>query len=201
LYLYEMMQNLMESIIKWDQALFFRINGQWTNTFLDKWLLWFRTSDNWIPFYVFFLIFLIRKLKVKTWKWLLLAIINVALTDQVSSNFFKPIVHRLRPCQDPLVLDKVKLVVDHCLTSFSFTSSHAANHFGIATFIFLTLKPLFNNYRYLFLLWAGIISYAQVYVGVHYPIDVFVGAVIGIFFGWVLAYFYSKWEQGSLQSL
>jgi undecaprenyl-diphosphatase len=64
-----------------------------------------------------------------------------------------------------------------------------------------TLKPLFNNYRYLFLLWAGIISYAQVYVGVHYPIDVFVGAVIGIFFGWVLAYFYSKWERGSLQSL
>jgi undecaprenyl-diphosphatase len=100
-----------------------------------------------------------------------------------------------------LVLDKVKLVVDHCLTSFSFTSSHAANHFGIATFIFLTLKPLFNNYRYLFLLWAGIISYAQVYVGVHYPVDVFVGAVIGIFFGWVLAYFYSKWERGSLQSL
>ena len=199
MYLYQMMQNLMESIIKWDQALFFRINGQWTNTFLDKWLLWFRTSDNWIPFYVVFLFFLIRKLKVKTWKWLLLAIVNVALTDQVSSNFFKPFVHRLRPCQDPLVLHKVKLLVDHCLTSFSFTSSHAANHFGIATFIFFTLRPLFKNYRYLFLVWAGIISYAQVYVGVHYPIDIIAGTIIGVVFGWTAAFFYSKWERGSLK--
>lgn len=193
MYLYEMVQNLMETIIKWDQALFFRINGQWTNPFLDKLLLWFRTSDNWIPFYVFFLIYLIKKLKLKTWKWLLIALVNVGLTDQVSSNFFKPFVHRLRPCQDPLVLDKVKLVVDHCLTSFSFTSSHAANHFGIATFIFFSLKPLFNNYRYLFLVWAGIIAYAQVYVGVHYPLDVVAGAIIGITFGWVSALLYNRW--------
>lgn len=192
------MQNLMEGIIKWDQRLFFHINGQWTNTFLDKLLLWFRTSDNWIPLYVFFLIFLIKKLKVKTWKWVLLAIVNVTLTDQVSSNFFKPFVHRLRPCQDPQVLDKVKLVVDHCLTSFSFTSSHAANHFGIATFIFFTLQPLLNNYRYLFFVWAGIISYAQVYVGVHYPIDVFAGAFIGIFIGWALSLLYNKWDASSI---
>ena len=192
------MQNLMEGIIKWDQRLFFHINGQWTNTFLDKLLLWFRTSDNWIPLYVFFLIFLIKKLKVKTWKWVLLAIVNVTLTDQLSSNFFKPFVHRLRPCQDPQVLDKVKLVVDHCLTSFSFTSSHAANHFGIATFIFFTLQPLLNNYRYLFFVWAGIISYAQVYVGVHYPIDVFAGAFIGIFIGWALSLLYNKWDASPI---
>ena len=198
MYLYKMMQNLMEGIIKWDQRLFFHINGQWTNTFLDKLLLWFRTSDNWIPLYVFFLIYLIKKLKVKTWKWVLLAIVNVTLTDQVSSNFFKPFVHRLRPCQDPQVLDKVKLVVDHCLTSFSFTSSHAANHFGIATFLFFTLQPLLNNYRYLFFVWAGIISYAQVYVGVHYPIDVFAGAFIGIIIGWALSLLYNKWDASSI---
>ena len=198
MYLYKMMQNLMEGIIKWDQRLFFHINGQWTNTFLDKLLLWFRTSDNWIPLYVFFLIYLIKKLKLKTWKWVLLAIVNVTLTDQVSSNFFKPFVHRLRPCQDPQVLDKVKLVVDHCLTSFSFTSSHAANHFGIATFIFFTLQPLLNNYRYLFFVWAGIISYAQVYVGVHYPIDVFAGAFIGIIIGWALSLLYNKWDASSI---
>ncbi|MGI9138063.1 MAG: phosphatase PAP2 family protein [Sediminibacterium sp.] len=189
-----MMQNLIEGIIKWDQALFFRINGDWTNAFLNKWLLWFRTSDNWIPFYVVFLIYLIQKLKVKTWKWLVIAIVNIALTDQLSSNFFKPFVHRLRPCQDPNILHKVHLLVDHCLTSFSFTSSHAANHFGIATFIFFTLKPLLNNYRYLFLVWAGIISYAQVYVGVHYPIDVFGGAMIGILFGKGASIVYKKWD-------
>lgn len=188
-----MMENLLEKIIQWDQDLFFRINGQWTHPFLDKVLLWFRTSDHWVPFYIVFVIFLIKQLKLQTWKWLLLAIVNVAFTDQLSSNFFKPLIHRLRPCADPAISNKVHLLVDHCLTSFSFTSSHAANHFGIATFIFFTLKPLFKNYNYLFLCWAGIISYAQVYVGVHYPMDVLAGAILGIFIGWGCALFYNKW--------
>jgi len=194
LYLYAMMQNLLEWLLNKDQSLFFQINGHWTNGILDKCLLWFRTSDNWIPFYIVFLIFLFKKMGTRAWKWLLLAIVNIALTDQVSSNFFKPFIHRLRPCADPKVVDKVNLLVDHCLTSFSFTSSHAANHFGIAMFIFMSLQPLFKKARFLFLVWAGIISYAQVYVGVHYPMDVIAGALIGILAGWMFAKIYKKWE-------
>ncbi len=194
LYLYAMMQNLLEWLLDKDQSLFFRINGQWTNGVLDKCLLWFRTSDNWIPFYILLLFYLLKKMGVRTWKWLLLVIVNVAVTDQVSSNFFKPVFHRLRPCADPIVLDKINLLVGHCMTSFSFTSSHAANHFGIAMFIFITLQPLFKKFRFLFFVWAGIISYAQVYVGVHYPIDVIVGALIGMLSGWAFAKIYKKWE-------
>jgi undecaprenyl-diphosphatase len=85
-----------------------------------------------------------------------------------------------------------RLLLDHCSGGFSFTSSHAANHFGLAMFIVMTLQPLLKNYRYLFLFWAAIISYAQVYVGVHFPLDVFAGAIIGISVGYLNSKLYYK---------
>jgi undecaprenyl-diphosphatase len=91
------------------------------------------------------------------------------------------------------MIHKVKLLLDHCSSGFSFTSSHAANHIGIAMFMAITLKPYLKNYRYLFFLWAGIIAYAQIYVGVHYPLDIIVGAFIGVIVGWVCAKFYLKY--------
>jgi len=55
------------------------------------------------------------------------------------------------------------------------------------------MQPYFKKYRYLFFIWAGIIAYAQVYVGVHYPLDILVGAIIGILVGWVISKFYLKY--------
>jgi undecaprenyl-diphosphatase len=69
--------------------------------------------------------------------------------------------------------------------SSSFTSSHAANHFGMAIFLYLTLKNDFGKWPLLFFLWAFSISFAQVYVGVHYPLDVTCGALIGILIGYL----------------
>jgi undecaprenyl-diphosphatase len=82
------------------------------------------------------------------------------------------------------MLTHVKLLLGACPTNFSFTSSHATNHFSLAIFVFMTLQPLFKKYTYLFFVWAGIISYAQVYVGVHYPIDVIAGGIILRDVGW-----------------
>lgn len=70
-----------------------------------------------------------------------------------------------------------------CSNGFSFTSSHATNHFALGTFFFLLFS--FTAYRFLFLVWAGVISFAQVYVGVHYPVDVICGALLGILIGFI----------------
>jgi undecaprenyl-diphosphatase len=91
------------------------------------------------------------------------------------------------------MLAHVKLLLGTCPTNFSFTSSHATNHFSLAIFVFMTLQPLFKKYSYLFFLWAGIICYAQVYVGVHYPLDVLAGALLGLMIGYAGAIVYSKW--------
>jgi undecaprenyl-diphosphatase len=187
-----MMQDFWNDILAKDKAVFAVLNGKWTNSFFDILMPWCRDSKNWVPLYLVILAFLFYKWGNKAWKWLLMVVINVALTDQISSSFFKPFFHRLRPCADSTIMHQTRLLLDHCSGGFSFTSSHAANHFGLAMFIVMTLQPLLKNYRYLFLIWATIISYAQVYVGVHFPLDVFAGAIIGIAVGYLNSKLYYK---------
>jgi undecaprenyl-diphosphatase len=188
------MNDLLTQLIAKDHALFSNINGKWTNPFFDSLMPWVRHSNNWIPLYVVLLSFLIYKWGKNSWKWLVLVGVNVTLTDQISSHLFKPYFHRLRPCADPELMQQARLLLDHCSGGFSFTSSHAANHFGIAVFLVVTLQPLLKNYRYLFLIWAAIIAYAQVYVGVHFPLDIFVGAIIGIIVGYFNGKLFHKWQ-------
>jgi membrane-associated phospholipid phosphatase len=190
-----MTMSIWSSLLAKDQALFTSINSSWTHSFLDHVLPWCRNAQNWYPFYAILLVYLFIRWGKATWKWLLFAIINLTLTDQISSSIFKPLVHRLRPCADPLMAGKVRLLLDHCSGGFSFTSSHAANHFGLAMFIFISLTPVFKKYTWLFFLWAGVIAYAQIYVGVHYPLDVLVGAMIGLVVGKLNGMVFKKFQH------
>lgn len=192
-----MMLNFLTQLLTKDQALFSLINGKWTNIVFDKLMPWLRTSNNWVPFYAAFLIYLFVKWGAKAWKWVIIVALNVTLTDQISSSFFKPFFHRLRPCADPAIMYKSRLLVEHCSGGFSFTSSHAANHFGLAMLVFMTLQPLFKKYTFLFFIWAALIGYAQIYVGVHYPLDVLVGSCIGLLVGYGMSKLYIKIEGNS----
>jgi undecaprenyl-diphosphatase len=189
-----MILDIWPSFEKADQALFELINGQWTIPFFDVLMPWMRTSEHWFLFYLVLVGYIFYRWGWKAWKWLLTVAITIALTDQVSSFIFKPFIHRLRPCADPAMLTQVKLLIPACPSSFSFTSSHAANHFSLAMFVFMTLQPLFKKYTYLFFVWAGIISYAQIYVGVHYPLDILAGTLIGLIMGYTGARLYLKWQ-------
>jgi undecaprenyl-diphosphatase len=192
-----MMLDFLTQLLTKDQALFSLINGKWTNIVFDKLMPWLRTSNNWVPFYAALLIYLFVKWGAKAWKWVIIVALNVTITDQISSSFFKPFFHRLRPCADPAIMFKSRLLLDHCAGGFSFTSSHAANHFGLAMLVFMTLQPLFKKYTFLFFIWAAIIGYAQIYVGVHYPLDVLVGSCIGLFVGYGMSKLYIKIEGNS----
>ena len=191
------MNDFLTQLIAKDHALFSSINGKWTNPLLDSVMPWVRHSNNWIPLYVVLLSFIIYKWGKKSWKWLVLVALNVTLTDQISSHLFKPFFHRIRPCADPELMQQSRLLLDHCSGGFSFTSSHAANHFGIAVFLVVTLQPLLKNFRYLFLVWAALIAYAQVYVGVHFPLDILAGALIGIIVGYFNGKLFHKWQGNS----
>ena len=191
------MNDFLTQLIAKDHALFSSINGKWTNPLLDSVMPWVRHSNNWIPLYVVLLSFIIYKWGKKSWKWLVLVALNVTLTDQISSHLFKPFFHRLRPCADPELMQQSRLLLDHCSGGFSFTSSLAANHFGIAVFLVVTLQPLMKNFLYLFLVWAALIAYAQVYVGVHFPLDILAGALIGIIVGYFNGKLFHKWQGNS----
>ncbi|MFN2457116.1 MAG: phosphatase PAP2 family protein [Chitinophagaceae bacterium] len=181
-------------LLQWDKWLFIQLNSKFTNPFFDAVLPYFRDSVFWAPLYIFILAFITLNYGKKGWWWSIAFLCTVAITDMVSSRIFKEAFERLRPCHDPDVFMYVRLLLKHCSGSFSFTSSHAANHFGIATFITLTFYSTFGRWMYLTYIWASFIAYAQVYVGVHYPLDVMGGGVIGVLAGVLTAkIFNNKW--------
>ena len=183
---------MWQTIHEWDIELFHSINTVWTNTFLDHNFPWWRDSTTWYPLYLFLFIFIFMNFGWRAWTWVLFIIINVTLTDQFSSSVVKQWIPRPRPCQDPGMIEYVRMLLHHCSGGNSFPSSHATNHFGAAVFLFCTLRKYCRNWTYLFFFWAATVSYAQVYVGVHYPTDVLAGAIIGSIIGYIVALIYNK---------
>lgn len=179
-----------------DKQLFSILNSQWTNPFFDLVLPYFRDSVFWAPLYLFIVVFIGINYGKKGWWWSIGFVCTVAVADMVSSRIFKEGFERLRPCHDPEMIGQVRLLLKYCAGGFSFTSSHAANHFGMATFASVTLYPTFRRWIYLSYLWAIFICYAQIYVGVHYPLDVLGGAGIGVLAGLLTAYLFNK-QAGS----
>ncbi|MEP7236718.1 MAG: phosphatase PAP2 family protein [Ferruginibacter sp.] len=178
----------MQQLINFDKAFFKLVNGEWTNSFFDWIMPWLRNSLVWLPLYIFLLLFVIINFK-KYGLWILLfAIITVAFTDGISSKILKPYFGRLRPCNDPDMMSMVRFLLNGRPGNGSFTSSHAANHFGIAMFLYTILKKYFGKWMWLFFVWAFFICYAQVYVGVHYPFDILGGAVLGCLIGYGTAF-------------
>lgn len=187
-----------ERLESWDRWLFVQLNSRYTNSFFDFILPYFRDSVFWAPLYIFMLTYVLLNYGKKGWWWSVAFLCTVAIADMVSSRIFKEAFERLRPCQDPVFFENVRLLLKHCSSSFSFTSSHAANHFGIATFMYLTAKPHFGKWTWLFFIWAIFVSYAQIYVGVHYPLDVLGGGLIGVLAAVLTAYIF-KQKAGSFK--
>ncbi|MDP4264129.1 MAG: phosphatase PAP2 family protein [Bacteroidota bacterium] len=185
--------SFFDKILQLDRDLFFLINDKWSNSFFDWLLPYTRDANTWIPLYLFLLIFIPLKHKKKGLLWVLLAVVEGACTDLVSSRLIKENIFRLRPCQDPSLKDHIHVLVQYCPHSSSFTSSHAANHFGFATFLYLTLKEYYGKWTALIFLWAFIICYAQAYVGVHYPLDLVGGAIAGSIIGYIFSWVFNKY--------
>jgi undecaprenyl-diphosphatase len=168
----------MSELLQLDQQLFELINGSGHTAWLDAIMPWWREKTSWIPLYVLLAGYLVWRYRLRAVYYLIAVGLLIALADTLSSQVVKPLVERPRPCNDPALKDEVQLLVS-CGVGYSFTSSHATNHFALANFFSLTL-PFFAGWRGLFLfLWAGSIAYGQVYVGVHYPLDVLAGALLG----------------------
>lgn len=176
-----------EGIKRLDYYLFSKLNGEWHTPFFDNAVPFIREAYFWLPFYFFLILFTTINFKIRGWLWTLFFMMNGMLSDFISSTLIKETFVRLRPCHDPALIDKVRFLVSYCPVSSSFTSSHAVNHFAAAMFIFTTFKKTVSpKWAYIFL-WAFIIAYAQVYVGVHFPLDIFCGAIVGVIIGYIPA--------------
>ena len=177
---------------QWDQWLFIQFNSVLTNPVFDSLMPFMRYPLNWAPLYLFLGVFALLNYKGKGAWWILFFIITIALTDMTGTYVFKHGFHRIRPCGDPDFFFHVRLLADHCSTGYSFVSNHAANHFGLAGFFFITTRPLLKSWAAIAFIWAGLIAYSQVYIGIHYPSDIMGGALLGLLFGGLTGSLFNK---------
>jgi len=182
----------LQKLEQWDQWLFMKINSSWTNPVFDTLMPFFRNPVYWVPLYIFLLIFMLVNFKTKGLWWSVLFLSTIALTDMIGTYIFKNNFGRDRPCADPDFSMHVRLLVGCIGRGNSFISNHAANHFGMATFFFITLRKFLTKWVWIAFLWAALICYAQIYVGVHYPSDVLAGMLLGLSLGTITGYIFNK---------
>lgn len=184
--------DLIDRLLEIDKALMVTINSQWNHPLLDLVFKFIRETYFWAPLYMFFVAFALFNFGKRGWLWILAAIVTLSITDQVSSNLIKNNIIRLRPCRDPEIAEQIRFFIRYCPGSSSFTSSHATNHFGFATFVVSTLGRFTGPWIRILFFFAAAVSFAQVYVGVHYPIDVICGGVLGALIGYGMNLIFNK---------
>ena len=201
------------SLLKWldhlDKTLFVLIQHDSDHSVLDVIMPILREPLTWVPLYAFMLFYAFRAAKQsagaapdrqnatgasKAWAFIILSVLTFAITDSITAQLLKPMFGRLRPCHDPEIQPFLRSIVD-CGGLFSMPSNHAANHFGLAAFWFYSIRVMTGKrWRWLWF-WAGIICYAQVYVGKHYPFDVLVGGIFGTLTGLGMSRLFVFWEH------
>lgn len=180
---------MLDFLISLDKSIFLALN-QMHSPFFDQLMWWISDKYIWIPVYAF-LLYLVFRYKGKQGFILLFFIaLVVTLTDQTSVKLFKEVFERLRPCHDPTLEGMVHIVNNKCGGQFGFVSSHAANTFGIAIFLTKLLNPHIRWIGWPLIIWAAVVSYSRIYLGVHFPGDIIGGALLGIFWGYITFYLY-----------
>ena len=186
---------MLETLQHWDAFIFQGINSGLGNPVFDALLPWCREKWFWMPLYVFIVAFSVLNFGRRGWIIVLGLVLAAGLADFTSSTLIKKNVQRLRPCNNPEMVQTLELRAP-CGSGYSFTSSHAANHFAAAVFLIGVFGGVFRWLRPVALVWAGIIAFSQVYVGVHYPGDVLIGALLGSAIGW---WTWTTWQRWLLK--
>lgn len=167
----------MEALKLWDTNLFLFLNG-FNSPFFDGFMWAVSEKFTWIPLYMSVVYIVAAKWRMQG-VWVLLALVaGVVIADQVASGIIKEVVQRPRPSHVEDLQDLIHLVHGKKGGRFGFVSSHAANSVCFA----LLSSLLFRNKLYsgALLVWAVLVSYSRIYLGVHYPLDIIGGAIVGI---------------------
>ena len=183
---------MLEEILRIDTELFIYLNNLGTSSFDVFWSFLSRKEAN-IAVYLSGILFFLKNKGFRSYKiksldvfYIFSIVLVMILISDQSANIFKDSLQRLRPCYDELIKDSVRLVKEGCGGKYGFFSAHASNSFSLAVFFGLLFKDFSKYPIYFTLIFASLISYSRIYLGVHYPLDIIFGALFGMINGLVI---------------
>ena len=184
---------MIEFLKQCDRELFLFLNGL-HKPWLDQAMFLMTKAVFWIPVYIMLLYLIAKNYSVKVMFWSLVAIaVIIALGDRISVMAFKDVFQRYRPTQNLEIGHLVHVVNDYRGGMYGFVSSHATNFFSISTFSALLLRKRHPFIVPFLLVWASLICYTRIYLGVHYPGDILAGALLGMLIGFIIFRLFKKY--------
>ncbi len=170
----------MRELIQEDKNLFLELNNLGSSSFDQFWIM-ISATWIWVPLYVIFLYFIFKSFSLRNLFFILIFIaLGVTVSDQLAS-IFKTGIGRLRPCHDPSLQGLMRAV--KCGGQYGFYSGHASNTFFIATLMSVLLRKKYRFLPWFLIAWAAFVSYSRIYLGVHFPLDITMGALVGFLLG------------------
>jgi undecaprenyl-diphosphatase len=181
---------VLDALVHIDQSLFLALNGLHT-PFFDQ-FFWYATKPIlWLPLYLLIFVLLVRSFRWKTITIVIAVALMIAVSDQLA-NVSKDRTQRLRPSHEPEIEQLVHSVNDYKGGQYGFFSAHASTNFAIALFFIFFLRRRYRWMVPILLVWATIMAYSRLYLGVHYPGDILAGILVGVILGslfvWLTGY-------------
>lgn len=183
--------SIIDTLIHWDINASLFINGLHCN-YLDNFMMIFSGRWIWVPLYVSLLVVMLRNYPLKVnICCIIAAVVLITVIDQTTASLLRPILCRPRPANlDSPIAPLVHVVDNYRGGHYGFPSSHAANCWGAAFFVMYVFRR--NILTFIFCLWAFIVCWTRVYLGVHYVGDILFGTAIGFITASIIYYIFQK---------